>query len=268
MKPKISALPDRLNTVPRPVMLMLLGIVAVIVTFFFWLNLPAEIHTEFTDRFDSLSDTAMQRRGWLILNKDSVYWSKRNDGAQGLRLFTLPPSTGSGPFRDLLLRPLPYDCFSAEAQLDPSLPAEKGLSAGIVLLQDRTLQGKRLELALSPDSTGRGVPGGEQPGLRCSWNHEEWPEDTSALALAEDTHPSVIAAGQSIVLRVEKSRQRFTLQYALLSGRTRRFRTLVVRKLAFSPRFVGLFAVGRAGAESPSAVYFRYFRLSGKPCDY
>jgi hypothetical protein len=106
------------------------------------------------ENFQSVSEDSLLSRGWFVQSKDINYWNRRDEKPGHLTLFTLkgdnwPDSASIPGIRNLLLRKISADCFTAEVQLADFIPLQNWQQAGILLLEDTSFTGKSIRISLA-----------------------------------------------------------------------------------------------------------------------
>jgi len=126
-----------------------LAVVIILLTLFYRRGKPSNFYSN----FHTVNEDSLAAGGWVVQEKDSVYWNRRGEYPGSLTLFTLIgdnwPDSARGPvIRNLLLHELPCDCWTLEVHLKDFLPRQNWQQAGILLLEDSTLTGKSMGSAL------------------------------------------------------------------------------------------------------------------------
>ena len=120
--------------------------VIVLLLVYFKFFLAAE-PARFTDDFRQTDENSMFSNGWFVKSKDAAYWAKRGEKQGMLTLYTLKgdnwpfPSEKPG-IKNLLLRNISSDCFTAEVHLSNFIPNQEWQQAGMLLLEDTSFTGK------------------------------------------------------------------------------------------------------------------------------
>ncbi|HEV8084154.1 MAG TPA: hypothetical protein VGP55_13185, partial [Chitinophagaceae bacterium] len=89
-----------------------------------------------------VQDDSLKKHGWFVQEKDELWWNRRHQMPSHLTLFTLrgdnwADSANNKPvIKNLLLRKITSDCFTAEIHLDKFVPMHRWQQAGILLLED------------------------------------------------------------------------------------------------------------------------------------
>lgn len=131
------------------------GSIAILVPFMFYFNpLRTKGAAEFSDNFKQVDGRALSSRGWFVKDKDKAHWDQRAAAKGALSLYTLKGDTWPDPIykpgiKNLLLRRIPYDCFTTEVDIKGFIPNQEWQQAGILLLEDTSLSGKSHSLIYS-----------------------------------------------------------------------------------------------------------------------
>ena len=260
-------------------LLMTIGIITVGITFVFWLNIKLETPDEFTDNFTQVSGNALSKNGWIIQAPDNKYWSKRADLPGQLSLFTLNgdnwPDTAKKPaIQNLLLRTVPYDCFTAEVHLDNFIPREEWQQAGILLLEDTTLTGKSIRLSIAFNDNFGGYKRPKEvliQAITCLGNGFGKPEEIAHQPVlyldSARENPVLLRSMQNSALRIEKQGNRFRFLYAGGETENGAFKEVVSREFEMQPKYIGVFAL--KGFKDSTAVIparFTLFRMASNKC--
>jgi len=273
----IRAAPKAIVQSWRPVILMGSGIIAVITTFIFWLSIPPETGTEFSDNFKQVSDIA--KNGWSVKNKAAVYWDKNGVTPGQLTLYTLkgdnwPDPANKQNIQNLLLRPITYDCFTAEVHLNNFIPRQEWQQAGILLLEDTTLTGKSIRLSIAFNDNFGGYPSHNEvliQAITCLGNGFGKPEEIAHKRIlyldSISKNPDLIRNLENTALRIEKRGRRFRFLYAGGIGDNTPFKEVVSQDFDMQPKYIGIFAI--KGFKDSTAIipaHFTFFRIAGTIC--
>jgi hypothetical protein len=260
-------------------LLMTIGIVAVSATFIFWLNIKLKRPGEFTDNFAQVSGNALTKRGWFLQDTDTNYWSKRADIPGQLSLHTLngdnwPGTSEKQGIENLLMRPVPYDCFTAEVHLNNFVPRAEWQQAGILLLEDTTLTGKSIRLSIAYNDNFGGYKKPAEviiQAITCLGNGFGKPEEIAHQPIlfpdSAKANPALLATMRHSALRIEKLGNRFRFLYAGGEAENGAFKEVVSREFEMHPKYIGIFAL--KGFKDSTAIIparFTFFRIAGSPC--
>jgi hypothetical protein len=263
----------------RPITLIILGIIAVIMLFIFWLNIPNETVAGFSDNFKQVSDKDLAKNGWFVRDKNEVYWEKKGAKPGQLTLYTLkgdnwPDPVNKQGIQNLLLRPITYDCFTAEVHLNNFIPGQEWQQAGILLLEDTTLTGKSIRLSIAYNDF---FAGSRQPkeiyiqAIRSLGNGFGKPEEFAHRPI---TYPDSIKRIpeqqkmlQNSALRIEKQGKKFRFLYSDGTNENTAFKEVVSQEFDMQPKYIGIFAIkGFKDSTTTIPVHFTFFRIVGNTC--
>jgi hypothetical protein len=233
----------------------------------------------FTEKFEDLSENALLKRNWHLLNKDENYWARRSDFPNALTLFTLPgdnwPDSAAKPLiKNLLIRPLPPGCFVAELQMEDFIPGGEWQQAGLLLLNDTTLNSPsmRISLAFNDFFGGFTKPAEILVQAISTPGNEGKPEEfihSTVLTLDSTTRtPGVLNNLKKTAIRIEKQGNHYRLLYAGGAGSNTAFKELAVKELGIEPRYIAIFALkGRVDKTPVAAVRVKKFMLESVACE-
>lgn len=263
----------------RPVTLLILGIVAVVVLFIFWLNISGQTDTEFSDNFKQVSDNDLAKNGWVVRDKNEAYWEKKGTKPGLLTLYTLkgdnwPDPANKQGIQNLLLRPIAYDCFTAEVHLNNFVPGQEWQQAGILLLEDTTLTGKSIRLSIAYNDF---FAGSRQPreiyiqAIRSLGNGFGKPEEFAHKPITYPDSikqiPEQMKMLQNSALRIEKQGKKFRFLYSDGVNENTAFKEVVSQEFDMQPKYIGIFAIkGFKDSTATIPVRFTFFRIVGNTC--
>ncbi|MFB9842887.1 hypothetical protein [Mucilaginibacter ginsenosidivorans] len=260
-------------------LLMSLGIIAVATTFIFWLSIKLKKADVFTDNFAKVSASALSKNGWFLQDPDPVYWDKRAIVRGQLSLYTLngdnwPGTAKKQGIRNLLLRPVPYDCFTAEVHLNNFVPREEWQQAGLLLLEDTTLTGKsiRLSIAFNDNFGGYKKPAEVLiQAITCLGNGFGKPEEIAHKPIffpdSAKANPVLLKFMQNSALRIEKQGNKFRFLYAGGETENGAFKEIVSQEFEMQPKYIGVFAIkGFKDSSTVIPAHFTFFRIAGNKC--
>ncbi|HVU59053.1 MAG TPA: hypothetical protein VHD83_28520 [Puia sp.] len=235
--------------------------------------------TNFSSNFHIVDEDSLVAGGWVVQGKDSLYWSKRGEDPGSLTLFTLKgdnwPDSAQGPMiHNLLLHPLPCDCWTLEVHLKDFLPRQNWQQAGILLLEDSTLTAKSMRISFAYNDYNGGFPRSGNihvQAITSLGNGLDKPEEIAHVPLLQmdsvRDHPLILRELTWLSLRIEKQGKRFRILYADGVSENTSFKEVVSHEFAMAPRWVGLFAL-RGFVDSAAAIpaRFRFFSLQCDAC--
>jgi hypothetical protein len=110
----------------------------IIICFYF---LPPPKANVFSTDFHSVNDESLTHDGWFVKDKDERFWNRRGEKIGMLSLYTLTGDnwldTANQPkIKNLVLRKINTDCFTAEVHLQNFFPQQEWQQAGILLMED------------------------------------------------------------------------------------------------------------------------------------
>lgn len=182
--------------------------------------------TEFSDTFNTVDAQTLQASGWIVKDIDTAYWNKRAETPGTLSLFTLKgdnwPDPSSKPIiKNLLMRAVPYDCFTAEVHLTDFVPKQEWQQAGIILSEDSTLNSKSIRLSIAYNDFFGGYRGSKEilvqaiTSLGSSFGKPEGIAHAPILFMDSLVHhPVLIHNLKNSALRIEKSGKKFRFLYS------------------------------------------------------
>lgn len=235
---------------------------------------------DFIDDFLKNDESALKHRGWQIIDKDSIYWAKRELTADYLTLFTLPgdnwpDSIGTKPrIRNLLLRRLPFECFAADIQLSDFTPNDEWQQAGILLLKDSSLNSPSIRMTLAfNDNFGPYHKPMEViiQGIYAAGNGNKPEEFLHVPVLTTDTgirYNSLDSFLKYSALRIEKHGHLFRFLYSGGKRSDGAYKEMGQKIIDFQPGYLAIFALKGNGVNSPVLpVKFRKFMIQNESCD-
>jgi len=232
----------------------------------------------FTDDFHSLADDSLNARGWRVISKDENYWSRRDETPGLLSLFTLRgdnwPDSGQAPrIRNLLVRKIPSDCFTAEVHLRNFIPASNWEQAGIILLEDTTFTGRSIRFSLAYNDYFGGYPKSRQiilqviASLGKDFSKPEEIAHQVVFRIGNDSSDVIGENLQHSALRIEKDGRTFRLLFSDGAMPNSAFTKVATTESDMKPRFIGLFALkGFVRDTICIPARFASFSLASGPC--
>jgi len=233
----------------------------------------------FTDQFNDTDNAAMLDNGWFVKSKDSTYWNKRSATAGQLTLYTLSgdnwPDPSSKPnIKNLLLRKIPGDCFTAEVHLKNFIPQQEWQQAGILLLEDTSFTGKSIRLSLAYNDVFGGIKKPREiliQAITSLGNNFGKPEEIAHKPIfyvdSLRFHPQVIDNLQNTALRIEKHGKKYRFLYAGGTRENGAFTEVVSQEFDMKPHYIGLFAIKGFTGSAIIPVSFKFFRITADDCD-
>ena len=266
-----SKLKPRLPIIAIPVVIILLAII--------WLLVRTTKPITFTDDFSSVNNDSLAARGWFINATDTTFWAKRNDVAGAITLYTLkgdnwPDSLHTQGIKNLLVREIPGDCFTAEVHLEKFIPHQNWQQAGILLMEDTAFKGKTMRLSLAYNDYTGGYPISKQiimQAITSLGNNFSKPEEIAHSTLfyldSITKTPAVLHNLDHSALRIEKHGSTFRMLYADGATETTAFKEIVSRNFDMQPKYIAIFALkGFVDSADNIPAHFTFFRLSKDDC--
>jgi hypothetical protein len=256
------------------------GILIIILLMIYFNYIRTKGAAEFSDNFKQIDDHTLSFRGWFIKDQDKAYWGKRSETPGALSLYTLkgdnwPDPANKPGIKNLLLRKIPYDCFTAEVHLDNFIPKQEWQQAGILLLEDTTFSGKSIRLSVAYNDYFGGYPGSREiliQAITSLGNGFGKPEEIAHKpVLYPDTlihNPSLIKNLDHSALRIEKEGKKFRFLYSVGVNENGPFKEISSQEFDMQPKYIGIFAI--KGFKDSSAVipaHFTFFRIAANNCD-
>jgi hypothetical protein len=232
----------------------------------------------FTDEFDDVSAAALAARGWTVLSLDSAHWARRGAEPRHLTLFTLQgdnwPQAGRAPdIRNLLVRPLPSECFVVDARFTSFVPTANWQQAGILVLEDTALAGRSVRLSIGFNDFSGGFPQTREiivQGITSLGRGADKPEEIvhhRLFVIDSATEPLVRRNLESSALRIEKRGSHLRLLYSAGPMKNGAFKEVSTATFEFRPAYVALFALkGFVSQASDLPVRIDAFGQSELPC--
>lgn len=222
-------------------------ILIIIAGFYFFNNLKSK---KFSTDFHSVNEDSLLNDGWFIKDKDEVFWNKRAEKPGLLSLFTLTgdnwlDSVNQPQIKNLLLRKIKADCFTAEVHLQNFFPQHEWQQAGILLMEDTNYNSKTLRLSLAYNDFFGGFTKSKE------------------IIIQAVTTPGLAYSG----LRIEKSGENIRLLYSCSPAKNFAFKDASSLNLNFHPKYIGLFALqGFVNNKNYLPAYFTSFTLAPQTC--
>lgn len=237
------------------------------------------IKVSVTESFTDLTETGLHSRGWQLMNVDTAYWGKRSTTKGSLTLFTLPgdnwPDSSATPaIRNLLLRKLPQDCFTAELQMQDFFPAAEWQQAGIFLLQDSSLLSPSIRVSLAYNDFFGGFKRPKEVLVQAIYSpgHSAKPEEFAhapVLTLDSAVNAAILHSNlKQTALRIEKRGNHYRFLYAGGADGNSAFKELATKDFALQPQYIAIFAIkGRVASTPVVPVTIKRFALQSVDCN-
>ncbi len=232
------------------------------------------------ENFHNLSDQALAANGWMVLNKDAAYWANRNMQPGALTLYTLPgdnwpDSTSKPSIKNLLIRSLPTGCMTMELQMSGFVPSAEWQQAGLLLMQDTSLNSPSIRVSLAFNDFFGGYKKPREVIIQAisSMGKGSKPEEFAHMpVLTPDSVtevPSLLNNLKYSALRIEKHNSIYRFLFASGANANGAFKQFAAEKdLPFEPHYVAIFAIkGRVATTAVVPVKINAFLLQTMPCE-
>jgi hypothetical protein len=264
------------KSVIKPVYFLIALIV--IIALFFAVFVEKNKAKNFTDNFHSIDDDTLQAHGWFIHSKDTVYWKRRNEIANMLSLYTLegdnwPDTVHTQDIKNLLLRKINAECFTAEVHLQDFFPEKEWQQAGVILLEDTNFTGKSLRLSIAYNDYFGGFNRPKEviiQAITSPGNGLSKPEEIAHVQVftLDSSNESLVQNNLKYSgLRIEKKNSSIRLLYSCSPAENFAFKEAATTEFTFQPKYIGVFALkGFVKDTSVMPVAFSYFTTAGNSC--
>jgi len=231
------------------------------------------------ENFHNLGDQALAANDWTVLNKDAVYWAKRDTQPGALTLYTLPgdnwPDSAAKPsIKNLLVRSLPSGCMTMELQMAGFVPSAEWQQAGLLLMQDTSLNSPSIRVSLSFNDFFGGYKRPKEVIVQAisSSGQGSKPEEFAHIAvLTPDSVtevPTLLNNLKYSSLRIEKRESHYRFLFASGSNANGAFKEFAVKDFTFEPHYVAIFAIKGRVAKTPVVpVKINAFLLQTMDCE-
>jgi hypothetical protein len=230
----------------------------------------------FSENFTNTDNVVLQNNGWFVKAKDAEWWNKRNVSPGVLTLYTLKgdswPDTVSKPeIRNLLMRGIPADDFTAEVHLENFIPQAEWQQAGILLMEDTVFTGKSIRLSLAYNDYFGGLKRPKEILVQVISSLGDGfgkPEEIAHKVLfypdsAADTN-FLVENLRNPALRIEKSGGKLRFLYAGGVKANGAFKEVASQSFNIKPKYIGLFAIRGFTDSAPIPVRFKFFKLTAE----
>jgi hypothetical protein len=237
----------------RPIVLVAVAalVLALLVVIGRWRGARGE---QFTDEFDDVSAAGLAARGWSAQRVDSAHWTRRAERPGHLTLFTLQgdnwPHAGQAPgIADLLVRPVPADCFLVDVRFTSFVPSANWQQAGLLLLEDTAFAGRSVRMSIGYNDFSGGFPKTREiivQAITSLGRASDKPEEIvhHRLFLVDSAEAPLVRQNlQSSALRIEKRGGRLRLLASAASMRNAAFKEVGATEFDFQPKYVAVFAM-------------------------
>lgn len=231
------------------------------------------------ENFHCLDENCLHDRGWTVVAKEPVHWSRRTETPGQLTLFTLEgdnwPESGEKPMiRNLLVRKVPSDCFHAEIQLSEFMPGENWQQAGLLVMEDTTYTGKCIRLSISYNDFFGGYSEPAEIIIQAIASYGQTyqnPEEIThhtLFTLEDDSTKNVVTNNlKNTAVKIEKQGNSFRFLYSASPVENFSYKELAVYNFDMDPQYVGVFALkGYVDSTGIIPAGIKFFRLENKTC--
>jgi hypothetical protein len=258
-----------------PVGALIFFVLIIIAGFYFFYPSTSK---SFSTNFHSLKEDSLLHDGWFIKDKDKIFWNRRSERPGLLSLFTLTgdnwlDSVYQPQIKNLLLRKINSDCFTAEVHLQDFFPQHEWQQAGILLMEDTNYTSKTLRLTLAYNDFFGGFTKAKEiiiQAVTSPGNGLSHPEEIVHLPVfaLDSNNGNLVKRNLAYSgLRIEKSGNNFRLLYSCSSAKNFAFKDAAVTNFNFQPKYIGIFALqGFVNNKNYMPVYFTSFVFSPQNC--
>lgn len=233
----------------------------------------------FVDNFNSVAEDSLSLKNWIIKDRESVYWMKRDEKPGYLTLYTL---TGDNwileeklpEIKNLLMHVINYDCFVTELYISDFIPLQNWQQAGLILSEDTTFNSKMIRLSIGYNDFFGGYTKPAEIIIQVLSSVESGlyvkPEEIIHLPVFTlENEQKKLAENnlKRIGLKIEKSANNLKFLYSVSQTENFLFNKAAELNLTFEPRYVSIFAIqGWAPDEGKIPVYFDSFSIRRIKC--
>lgn len=226
------------------------------------------------ESFNNVSDDSLEEKGWFVKNKDSAYWNRRSIAEGHLSLYTLVGDNWSdgknnAPIKNLLVREINQDCFSAEISLTDFVPHESWQQAGLLLSEDSAFKGKTLRFSIGYNDFFGGYSNPPEVILQIVGAIEDEaqsrPEEIAHIQVFSGKPQSDTLIRSNLsksALKIEKRENHYKFLFTTGQSEMFAFREAAHGDYNIQPKYIGIFAMqGLATKEKPIPVGVNSFNL-------
>ncbi len=253
-----------------------LGLVMLLAFLAFYFAKNTKKINDYSEDFNTVD--SLLHKGWILKEETPSYWSKRNEKAGHLTLYTLdgdnyPDTAGRIGIRNLLLRETGRSCFSVEIQLSEFIPQGNWQQVGLLLMEDTTYTAGSVRFSLSFNDFFGGY---HKPGeillqvISANDGTKSKPEEVAHTVVfsVDASQAEIIRKNlKKAALRIEKRNNRYRFLFAAGENDIFAFKEIAVSELSIKPRYAGIFAL--KGFKAPTPVipaHIDFFSLKSLDC--
>jgi hypothetical protein len=232
------------------------------------------------ENFGNVSEDSLTAGGWIVKGRDTAWWSKRKEIPGHLVLYTLRGDNWTlgkdmASIRNLLMRKIRSQCFTAEVCLSDFIPSANWQQAGILLSEPPAFTGRMLRMSVSYNDYFGGYKKPAEILIQVVSSLEGGPGNkpeeiahVPIFSIEPETDSIVRNNLKRTVLKIEKKGDRFRFLYTTTPEESFAFEEAAVRELNIEPHYISLFAIqGWTDSINVIPVYFDSFILKGISCD-
>lgn len=263
----------------KPVFFTAIAVLLISLVFLARHFLTITTNESFSDNFNTVHDDSLKKQGWMVQEKDELWWSRRNQIPSHLTLFTLPgdnwaDSANNKPvIKNLLLRKITSDCFTAEIHFDDFVPARRWQQAGILLLEDTAFSGKSVRVSIAFNDFFGGYNKPKEIILQAISSRENNlynPEEIVHMPIfsIEPGQEALVATNlRKSAIKIEKNGRHFRFLYATGQADNFAFKEALTKDLEIQPKYIGIFALqGFVNNTNYIPVHVKAFTLTNTSC--
>ncbi|NCD70086.1 hypothetical protein [Mucilaginibacter agri] len=233
----------------------------------------------YKDNFHVVNESVLTKDGWIIKDKDTTWWAKRSKKIGQLTLYTLrgdnwADSANKPAIKNLLIRKLTSDCFVTEIHLENFVPLQNWQQAGILLLEDSTLNSKSMRMSIAYNDYFGGYHKPNEIIIQAITSNSDdltKPEEIVHLpVLAFEKGKTELVARNMLqsALKIIKNGNHFRLLYSAGARNNFAYKEALSKDLDFEPKYVGIFALqGFVDKPQPIPAPFKFFSVTDIPCN-
>lgn len=233
----------------------------------------------YKDNFHNVNENVLIKDGWIIKDKDSAWWAKRNKKIGQLTLYTLrgdnwADSVNKPAIKNLLIRKLTSNCFVTEIHLENFVPLQNWQQAGILLLEDSTLNSKSMRMSIAYNDYFGGYRKPNEiiiQAITANSDDLTKPEEIVHLPVLtfEKGKTELVARNMlQSALKIIKNGKHFRLLYSAGARNNFAYKEALSKDLDFEPKYVGIFALqGFVDKPQPTPAPFKFFSVTDIPCN-
>lgn len=233
----------------------------------------------FKEAFRTVNENVLISHGWMIKNKDTTWWKQRYQRPGQLTLYTLrgdnwADSANKPSIKNLLMRKLTSDCFVAELHLDDFTPLQNWQQAGILLLEDSTLNSKSVRLSIAYNDYFGGYKKPDEIIIQAitsdSTNLNKPEEIVHQPVLTFEPGHAALASRNMLrsALKIVKNGDHFRFLYSTGVRENFAYKEALSKDLNINPKYIAIFALqGFVDKPKPIPAHIRFFSIMDTPCN-